>query len=59
MLNHVHELLGIIASVTRSTSDRVVKSVNRQKIVNRAKEDRVKLCRELDSESLYSALYGT
>jgi hypothetical protein len=58
VLHQVHDLLGSIASLTKSTPDPVVNSDSWKNIVSSALEARVNLCRALDGKSRYSALYG-
>lgn len=59
MLNQVYDLLGSIASPTRSTPGCVVNSDSWQKIVNSAKEAQVNLCRALKGKSRSGGLYRT
>jgi hypothetical protein len=58
VLQQVYDLLGSIASLTKSTPDCVVNSDSWKNIVSNAKEARVNLCRALEGKSRYSALYG-
>jgi hypothetical protein len=61
VLNQVYEdnMLGPIASLTRSTPRCVVKSDSWQRIVISTKEALVNLCRALEGKRHCSALYGT